>query len=67
MLMLIVPLTTQETSMLSLIFFWIEQSCKAPFTNLKVRCLKSQRKKLKKKNLNANHKVTGFKQRILLK
>lgn len=47
-------------------FFWIDLSCKASLTDLKVGYLKSQRRKLKKKktkqkNLNTNTTVTDFK------
>ena len=47
-------------------FFWIDLSCRASLTDLKVGYLKSQRRKLKKKkpkqkNLNTNTTVTDFK------
>ena len=39
----------QEAIMLNFFFFWIDLSCKASLTDLKVGYLKSQRRKLKKK------------------
>lgn len=43
-------------------FFWIDLSCKAALTDLKVGYLKSQRRKLKKnqRSLNTNTTVAGF-------